>query len=67
MAEDSWKAHLGYLENEVTKIDERVEKLEAIIPDLENEQKKHALREILKQLRDESSERRKYIALVKEK
>jgi hypothetical protein len=65
VAEDSWKAHIGYLEDEVTKIDERADKLEAIIPVLENEQKKHALRELLKQLRDEESKHRKYLALVK--
>lgn len=40
--EDSWNAHIGYVEDEVKKIDERADKLEATIPDLENEQKKHA-------------------------
>jgi len=65
VAEDSWKAHIAYLEDEVTKIDERADKLEAIIPVLENEQKKHALREHLKQLRYEASEHRKYLSLVK--
>jgi hypothetical protein len=38
----------------VKKIDERADKLEATIPDLENEQKKHALRELVKHLRDEA-------------
>ncbi len=32
MAEDSWNAHIGYLEDEVKKIDERADKLEATIP-----------------------------------
>ena len=50
MAEDSWNAHIGYLEDEVKKIDERADKLEATIPDLENEQKKRALRELVKHL-----------------
>jgi len=67
LAEDSWNAHVAYLEEEVRKIGERAGKLEAIIPDLKNEQKKHALRELLKQLRDEASEHRKYLALVKRK
>jgi prefoldin subunit 5 len=67
VAEDSWNAHIGYLEDEVKKIDERADKLEATIPDLENEQKKHALRELVKHLRDEASEHRKYLALVKQK
>ena len=65
VAEDSWKAHIAYLEDELTKIDERANKLEAMIPILENEQKKHSLQEHLKQLRDEASERRKYLLLVK--
>jgi prefoldin subunit 5 len=47
VAEDSWNAHIGYLEDEVKKIDERADKLEATIPDLENEQKKHVLRELM--------------------
>jgi prefoldin subunit 5 len=67
VAEDSWNAHIGYLEDEVKKIDERADKLEATIPDLENEQKKHALRELVKHLRDEASEHCKYLALVKQK
>jgi prefoldin subunit 5 len=67
VAEDSWNAHIGYLEDEVKKIDERADKLEAMIPDLENEQKKHALRELVKHLRDEAREHHKYLALVKQK
>jgi len=67
VAEDSWNAHIAYLEDEVKKIDERADRLEATIPDLENEQKKHALRELVKHMRDEASEYRKYLALVKKK
>jgi hypothetical protein len=67
VAEDSWNAHIGYLEGEVKKIDERADKLEATIPDPENEQKKRAVRELVKHLRDEASEHRKYLALVKQK
>ena len=67
VVEDSWNAHISYLEDEVKKNEERAAKLEATIPDLENEQKKHALRELVKHLRDEASEHRKYLALVKQK
>jgi len=67
MAEDSWNAHISYLEDEVKKIDERADKLEEMIPGLENEQKKHALRELVNHLRDESSYHRKYLSLVKRK
>ncbi len=67
MAEDSWKAHIAYLEDEVKKIGERADKLEAMIPDLESEPKKQALRELVKHLRDEASEQLKYLALVKQK
>jgi len=63
----SWNAHLSYLEDEVKKIDERADKLEEMIPDLENEQKKHALRELVNHLREEASYHRKYLALVKQK
>ena len=52
MTEDSWKTHIGYLEGEVRKIDERADKLEALITSLNNGQKKDALRGLLKQLRD---------------
>ncbi len=55
------------IDDEVKKIDERADKLEATIPDLENEQKKHALRELVKHLRDEASEHRKDLGLVKQK
>lgn len=65
MAENSWSAHIGYLEEEVKKLDERADRLEAGIPDQEDEQKKHASRELVKHLRDEASEHRKYLALVK--
>jgi hypothetical protein len=64
MAEDSWNAHLSYLADEVKKIDERADKLEQMIPDIENEQKKHGLRELVKHLRDEASYHRKYLELV---
>jgi prefoldin subunit 5 len=67
MVEDSWNAHIAYLEDEVRKIDERAEKLEAMLPSLESEQKKHALRELINRIRDEASEHRKYLALVKRK
>ena len=64
MAEDSWNAHISYLEDEVKKIDERADKLEQMIPGIENEQKRDALREVVNHLRDEASYYRKYLALV---
>jgi hypothetical protein len=66
MSEASWKIHIGYLEGEVRKIDERADKLEALIAAPNNGQNKDALRRLLKQLRDEGTEHRKYLALVKE-
>ena len=51
MAEDSWRDHIGYLEEEVKKLGERADKLEAMIPDLESEQKRHALRELVFEMR----------------
>ena len=65
MAADSMEAHITYLEAEVKKLGERADKLEAMIPGLESEQKKRALRELVSHLRDEMSEHRKYLALVK--
>jgi hypothetical protein len=65
VAEDSWEAHISYLEGEVKRIDERVDKLEAIIPDLKNGPKSEGLRELVKRLRNEAAEHRKYISLVK--
>jgi hypothetical protein len=67
VAENSWHAHTAYLEDEVKKLDARADRLETIIPGVENEPKKHALQELLKQLQDEASEHRKYLALVKPK
>jgi hypothetical protein len=67
MADDSWNAHISYLEDEVKKIEERADKLESMIPGLENEQKKHALRQLVTHLRDEASYHRKYLAMVKQK
>jgi hypothetical protein len=63
--ENSWSAHIAYLEDEVKKLDERADRLEASIPDQNDEQKKHASRELVQHLRDEVSEHRKYLALVK--
>ena len=67
MADDPWKTHIRYLEDEVQKIGERADKLEAMVPGLEGEQKKHALRELVIRLRSEVSEHRKYLALVTQK
>ena len=47
------------------KIDERAGKLDKLIPDMKNEPKKHACRELVNDLRDEASQYRKYFALVK--
>jgi hypothetical protein len=67
MAEDPWKAHISYLEAEVEKMVERANKLEAMIPDLESDQKKRVLRELVSHLRDSVGEHRKFLALVKQK
>jgi hypothetical protein len=66
MAEDSWRAHISYLEEEVKKLGERADKLEAMMPELESEQKRRAVRELVGRLRDEVREHRKYLALVKQ-
>jgi hypothetical protein len=67
MTEDPWKAHISYLEAEVDKMIERANKLEAMIPDLESVQKKQALRGLISRLRDDVTENRKFLALVKQK
>jgi hypothetical protein len=67
MADDSWKAHIRYLEEEAEKMGARADKLEAMAADLDSEQKKHALRELVSRLRNEVSEYRQYLALVKQK
>jgi hypothetical protein len=67
MVEDPRNAHIRYLEEEVKKLGERADKLEAMILNLENEQKKHAVRELVSHLRDEVREHRKYLALMKPK
>jgi hypothetical protein len=61
MTEDSWNAHICYLEDEVKKIEERADKPENMIPDLESEQKIYASRELVNHPRDESSYHRKYL------
>jgi hypothetical protein len=66
MADYSWNAHTSYLEDEVKKLDERAGKLDEMITNLENGQKKYALRELVNRLRDEASSHRKYLALVKQ-
>jgi len=65
VADDSWNAHIKYLEDEVKKIEERAGKLEKMIPDLKNEPKKHACWKLINDLRDEANQHRKYLALVK--
>ena len=80
MAEDSLTGHVAYLENEVNKLDVRVHRLEAILSGLEpkspgsespenepreREPQKRAIRERIASLRNEASEHRKYLALVK--
>jgi hypothetical protein len=46
-------------------LEERAEKLENMISDLENELKKHVCQKLVNGLRDEASQYRKYLALVK--
>ncbi|MGA7791571.1 MAG: hypothetical protein WCA19_00945, partial [Candidatus Acidiferrales bacterium] len=50
VADDSWNAHIRYLEDEVKKLDERAGKLEKMIPDMKNEPKKHACRKLINDL-----------------
>lgn len=66
MGDDSWNAHIAYLEVEVKKIAERVEKLEKMIPDLKNKPREHLCRKRIPDLKDEANEHRKYLALVKQ-
>ena len=67
MADDPLNAHITYLEEEIRKLTERADVLEAMIPSTESEQKKHALRELVVRLREEANEHGKYLALVKQK
>jgi prefoldin subunit 5 len=55
MTEDTWNAHISYLEDEVKKIDERADKLEEMVEHLESETKKHRLQELVNHLRDEAT------------
>jgi hypothetical protein len=65
VANDSLNAHIRYLEDEVKKMDERAGRLDKMIPDTKNEPKRQACRELVNGLRDEASQYRKYLALVK--
>ena len=67
MTEDALAAHIRYLEDEVKKLGERADKLEATIPSLQGEQQKKALRELVSNLRDAASEHRKYLEVMKPK
>jgi hypothetical protein len=67
MTDSSVEAHIRYLEDEVQKIEAQADKVEATIATLENEQKKHALRELVGRWRDEVKEHRKYLAVMKPK
>ncbi len=66
MAESSWTEHISYLENEIKKIDERIAKLNQMIHGFEDVRKKRAATELIQRLRDEASQYRKYVALVKQ-
>ena len=65
MDRDPLRVHIDYLEEEVRKMDERADRAEAMIPNTENS-KKYALRQFVSGLRDEASEYRRYIALMKQ-
>ena len=65
MTEDSWKAHIDYLEGELLKIEDRADRLETMITSLKDDQREHALRELSDRFRHEASDLRKYLALVK--
>jgi hypothetical protein len=66
MGEDPRRTHITYLESEVMKIGARADRLEAMIPDIESEQKKRAFRELVGRLREEVREHCKYLALIKQ-
>ena len=66
MTESSWTDHVSYLENEIKKLDERIAKLDEMIPVLQDVQKKRAATDLIQRLRDEASQYRKYVALVKQ-
>jgi hypothetical protein len=65
MDRDALSAHIDYLEEEVKKMDERADRTEAMIPTMEST-KQFALRQLVSGLRDEASECRKYLALMKQ-
>ena len=65
MDRDALSVHIDYLEEEVKKMDERADRTEAMIPTVEST-KQFALRQLVSGLRDEASERRKYLALMKQ-
>jgi hypothetical protein len=65
MDRDPLIVHIEYLEDEVKKIDERADRAEAMIPNMEST-KKYALRKLVSGLRDEASEYRRYVALMKQ-
>jgi hypothetical protein len=65
MGNDALNAHVSYLEDQVKKITERADRLEATIPALATAKQKHAMQELVHRLRDEVTEHRKYLALIK--
>lgn len=65
MPTDCWNAHIAYLQDEVKNTNDRADRLEQMIPDLHDDQKKHTVQELINHLRDESNHYRKYLLLVK--
>lgn len=65
MGESAWNDHIRYLEDEMKKMSERAEKIEEMIPNVEEAQKKLALGKLVTQLRGEIKDLRKYLAVMR--
>lgn len=61
----AWNDHIRYLEDEVKKMSERAEKIEEMIPNVEEAQRKLALWKLVAQLRGEINDLRKYLAVMR--
>ena len=64
VVENLWEAHIVYLEDEVTKISGRAERLKALIP-LMVDRRNTPSRVLVDHLSDEAGEHRKHLVLVK--
>ena len=65
MTDNSWAAHIAYLEEEVEKTDQRAARLEEALPGLQDVQKKREVQAMILRLRAETKELRKYLKVMK--